>query len=80
MKVTLNGQPLRQEPHPVYLGVTLDRTLNYTQHLTKIANKVKSLNNLLMKLANSSWHANANALWSSALALCYSVAEYCCLV
>ena len=32
----------------------------------------------LMKLAGSSWGANANTLRSSALALCYSVAEYCC--
>ena len=31
-----------------------------------------------MKLAGSSWGANANTLRSSALALCYSVAEYCC--
>ena len=35
-----------------------------------------------MKLAGSSWGAiaNANILRSSALALCYSVAEYCCPV
>ena len=36
--------------------------------------------NLLMKLAGSSWGANANTLRSFALALCYSVAEYCCPV
>jgi len=33
-----------------------------------------------MKLAGSSWGANANTLRSLALALCYSVAEYCCPV
>ena len=33
-----------------------------------------------MKLAGSSWGANANTLRSSALALCYSEAEYCCPV
>jgi len=32
---------------------------------------------LLMKLAGSTWGASANNLQSSALALCYSVAEYC---
>jgi len=32
---------------------------------------------LLMKLAGSTWGASANNLWSSALALCYSAAEYC---
>jgi len=48
--------------------------------LTKVVNKVKSRNNLLTKLACSSWGANANTLRSSALALCYSVAMYCCPV
>ena len=70
-----NGQSIRHELHSVYLGVTLDCTVNYKQHLTKIANKVKSHNSLLTKRANSSWGANANTLRSSLLALCYSVAE-----
>jgi len=39
--------------------------------------KLKNRNNLLMKLAGSTWGASANALRSSALALCYSAAEYC---
>jgi len=30
-----------------------------------------------MKLASSTWGTSANTLWSSALALCYSAAEYC---
>jgi len=30
-----------------------------------------------MKLAGSTWGASANTLQSSALALCYSAAEYC---
>ena len=50
------------------------------QQLTNTAGKLQSRNNLLMKLARSSWGANANTLRSSALALCYSVAEYCCAV
>ena len=54
--------------------------LSYRQHLTKMAGKLQSRNNLLMKLAGSSWGANANTLRSSALALCYSVTEYCCPV
>ena len=30
---------LKQNPKPVYLGVTLDRTLNYREHLTKTVGK-----------------------------------------
>ena len=63
------------ECHPTYLGVTLDRTLSYREHLTKTAGKLKNRNNLLMKLAGSTWGASANTLRSSALALCYSAAQ-----
>jgi len=55
----------------------IDRTLSYREHLTKTAGKLKNRNNLLMKLAGSTWGASANTLRSSALALCYSTAEYC---
>jgi len=73
----MDGQRLRHECHPTSLGVTLDRTLSYREHLTKTAGKLKNRNNLLMKLAGSTWGASANTLRSSALALCYSAAEYC---
>jgi len=72
----LDGQRLRHECRPTYLGVTLDRTLSYRVHLMKTAGKLKNRNNLLMKLAGSTWGASANTLWSSALALCCSAAEY----
>jgi len=57
--------------------MTLDRTLSHKQHLTKTAGKLKTRNSLLTKLVGTSWGANANILRSSALALCYSVGEYC---
>ena len=77
LTVTLNGARLKHDPKPVYLGVTLDRTLSYKEHLEKTASKLKTRNNLLMKLVGTTWGANANTLRSSALALCYSVGEYC---
>ena len=77
LSVYLDGQRLGHECHPTYLGVTLDRTLYYREHLTKTAGKLKNQNNLLMKLAGSIRGASANTLRSSALALCYSAAEYC---
>ena len=127
LSVYLDGQCLRHECHPTYLGVTLDcsqlyavlqrtldegcrqseepkqladeasrfhlgrqrqhsavicsgallfsSTLSYREHLTKTAGKLKNGNNLLMKLAGSTWGASANTLRSSALALCYSAAR-----
>ena len=42
--------------------------------------KLKSRNNLIAKLTGTSCGASASTLHTSALALCYSVAEYCCPV
>jgi len=77
LSVYLDAQRLQHECHPTYLGVTLDHTQSYRVHLTKTAGKLKNRNNLLMKLAGSTWGASVNTLRSSALALCYLAAEYC---
>jgi len=80
LTVLMNGQRLKHDFTPVYLGVTLDRTLSYKTHLSKTAGKLKTRNNLLSKLAGTTWGAGAHTLRTTALALCYSVAEYCCPV
>ena len=59
LSVYLDAQRLRHECHPTHLGVTLDHTLSYREHLTKTAGKLKNRNNL-MKLAGSTWGASAN--------------------
>ena len=56
---------------------TLDSTLSYKQyiiHNTKM--KVATRNNILWKLANSKWGTSTSMIRTTALALCYSVAEY----
>ena len=65
---------------PVYLGVTLDRTLSYKAHIEKTKKKVGTRNNIIRKLRTSKWGATTTTLRSSALALCYSAAEYACPV
>jgi len=77
LSVLLDGQRIKYEHQPTLLCVTLDRTLSFKSHLTKTAAKLKNRNNLLTKLAGSSWGADADTLRTSALALCYSAGEYC---
>ncbi|XP_072395122.1 uncharacterized protein [Diabrotica undecimpunctata] len=60
-----------------YLGVTLDRTLSFKEHLSKIAKKLKSRNNVIQKLCGTTWGASASILRSSTLGLVFSTAEYC---
>ena len=77
LDITWNGEKLQNDRFPVYLGVTLDRTLSFNEHCKKVKAKVATRNNILGKLANSSWGANPTTLKTTAMALCYSTAEYC---
>ena len=53
LRVSWNGIDLENTPHPKYLGVTLDRTLSYKQHIQNTKMKAATRNNLLKKLTNS---------------------------
>ena len=80
LQVTWSGTPLENCDHPVYLGVTLDRTLSFKNHVEKTKSKVCSRNNILSKLMGTTWGARPQTIRSTALALCYSAAEYACPV
>ena len=55
LKVEWNRTELENTPHSKYLGVTLDRTLSYKEHIHNKKMKVATRNNLLRKLSNSKW-------------------------
>ena len=74
LSVYLDGQRLRRECHPTYLGVTRPYAV---LHLTKTTGKLKNRNNLLIMLGGSTWGAIANTLQSSALMLCPSLVMLC---
>ena len=80
LNISWNGVNLTNCNLPVYLGVTLDRTLSYKAHIEKTKKKVGTRNNIIRKLRTSKWGATPTTLRSSALALCYSAAEYSCPV
>ena len=76
LKVKWNMTDLEYTPHPKYLGITLDRTLSYKQHIHNTKMKVGTRKNLLTKLTSSKWGTNASTIRTTALTLSYSVAEY----
>ena len=78
LNVTWNGLELDHYPNHIYLGVTLDRTLSFKQHALNTKAKVNSRNNLLRKLTNSRWGALPATVRTTALALCFSTAEFAC--
>lgn len=55
LKIVIDGSHIRHECHPVYLGVTLNRTVSYKHHLKKMAAKAKSMNLRLSKLTGTTW-------------------------
>jgi len=77
LRVRWENKELKNTKYPVYLGVTLDRTLSFKEHTRKLKEKVASRNNLLRKLANTKWGTDPNTLKTTAVALCFSTAEYC---
>ena len=76
LQVSWNGVDLENTDTLKYLGVTLDRTLSYKTHIHNTNMKVATRNNLLNKLSNSRWGTNASTIRTTAIALCYSTAEY----
>jgi hypothetical protein len=60
----------------VYLGVKLDRTLTYKQHLGTFKDKLKTRNNIISKLAGTSWGYKGNTENISS-SLIYITAENC---
>ncbi|XP_063628210.1 uncharacterized protein LOC134799704 [Cydia splendana] len=73
----MNGSLVRHNFSPKYLGVTLDRSITFKQHLSNTARKLQSRNNIVLKLSGTSWAASAEVLRTSALSLVFSTAEYC---
>lgn len=61
---------------PKYLGITLDRTLIFKEHIRKNSAKLKTGLEIIQKLAGISWGADINKTRTSTIALLYSVAEY----
>ena len=80
LNITWTGTPLKNYPHPVYLGVTLDRCLAFKTHVENTKAKVCARNNIISKLTGTTWGASPITLRSTASALCYSSAEYACPV
>lgn len=77
LKIHFEGRVLCHNRFPKYLGVTLDRTLSFKEHLTKTTAKLRTRNNILQKLCGTTWGSSASTLRSTALGLVYPVAEYC---
>ena len=76
LRISWYGKRLKHTTNPVYLGVTLDRSLTYKNHIANTKAKVGARNSILKKLANTNWGTDARTIRTTALTLCFSAAEY----
>ncbi len=53
--ISIGGKPVRFEPHPRLLGVTLDRTLTFNKQVELVVAKVARKMGMLRAVANSTW-------------------------
>lgn len=80
LNLQIGNHNIMNKEHPKYLGVNLDRSLTFRQHLEDIKNKIKTKIKIIQKLAGTSWGADTMVRRNSAIAFVYSVAEYCASV
>ena len=63
--------------NPRYLGVTLDRTLSFKQHVSNICTKLSARNSIICRLCGTTWGAFAATLRTVMQAIVITPAEYC---
>ena len=56
----------------------MDRMLSFKRHALNTKAKVNTINNLLRKITNPRWGAHPDTVRTTALALCFSIAEFAC--
>ncbi len=76
LNVKLGDKEIRFNREPNYLGGKMDRSMTHQPHIDRLCQKLKSRNNIIRKVAGTTWGANAQTLRTTALGLVYSTAEF----
>ena len=71
VKIKWNNSDPKNTAYPKCLGVNLDRTLSYNEHIQNIKMKVDT-----KETSKSKWGTNASTIRTTSLSLCNSVAVY----
>ena len=69
MEVGCGEKTIQTTTNPKYLGVTFDRSLAYSKHLSQLSKKGNARCNLLRRLAGTKWEEHFEVLHKSTIAL-----------
>ena len=76
LSLKYNGQPLKKETNPVYLGVTMDQRMTLEKHMRNVKEKASRRLNIIKRLASTTWGADKNTLRQLYLGYVRSSMEY----
>lgn len=62
LNIQFDGHPVKHNPNPNHLGITLDRSLTYNSHLQKTVANIRTRNNIIQKLCGTTWGSSASTL------------------
>ena len=77
LNITVDNNRLQFQAAPMYLGVKLDHTLTFHQHLENLSAKTSAHIALICHLSGTIWGALTRTLRTSTQALVFSAAKYC---
>ena len=77
LNITVDNNRLQFQADPMYLGVKLDCTLTFRQHLENLSAKTLARVTLICRLSGTTRTALIRTLHTSTQALVFSAAEYC---
>ena len=76
----MSGQILPYEEEVKYLGMILDKKLNFNNHINNLVVTVKHRLNIIKVVSNLNWGADHTTLLRIYTALCLSKLEYGCQI
>ena len=76
LNISIQGQQLKKEANPTYLGITLDARLTLNEQMEKAREKAKGRLRLVKRLASTSWGADKNTLRQLYLGYVRSTMDY----
>jgi hypothetical protein len=62
LEIELDGISVRHNFLPKYLGVTLNRSLTYNEHLSSLSKNIRSQVNLIQMFTRTGWNIDAKTL------------------